>query len=159
MAHPVGMIVAMTRARVIGLGGRLPWHYPADLARFKRLTVGTAVIMGRRTWESLPKRPLVQRRNVVITKSHLPEVEHHPGLEAALAQIPGPAWVIGGAELYRAALPLVDFIDVTWVPDQVTDPAAILFPELPADFEAGAPEVHPDDPRLTLQRFQRRPAR
>ena len=115
MAHPLGMIVAMTRDRVIGLDNRLPWRYPADLARFKRLTVGSTVIMGRKTWESLPKRPLVDRRNVVITRCAPEGVEHFPSLALALAQISGPAWIIGGAELYRAALPLVDFVDVTWV--------------------------------------------
>lgn len=156
MAHPLGMIVAMTRERVIGLDNRLPWRYPADLARFKRLTIGSTVIMGRKTWESLPKRPLVDRRNVVITRGAPAEVEHFPSLELALAQISGPAWVIGGAELYRAALPLVDFVDVTWVPDVVEAPAAVRFPPFPPELQAEPEAPHPDDPRLTLQRYSRR---
>jgi dihydrofolate reductase len=156
MAQPLGMIVAMTRDRVIGLDNRLPWRYPADLARFKRLTIGSTVIMGRKTWESLPKRPLVDRRNVVITRSTGLEVEHFPSLELALGQTSGPAWIIGGAELYRAALPLVDFIDVTWVPDVVDAPAAVQFPPFPPDLDPEPEAPHPDDPRLVLQRYTRR---
>lgn len=156
MAHPLGMIVAMTRDRVIGLDNRLPWRYPADLARFKRLTVGSTVIMGRKTWESLPKRPLVDRRNVVITRGAPEGVEHFPSLALALAQISGPAWIIGGAELYRAALPLVDFVDVTWVPDVVDALAAVRFPPFPPELLAEPEAPHPDDPRLLLQRYTRR---
>ena len=63
---PISLIAAVARNGTIGRGGRMPWHLPADLARFKRLTLGHTVLMGRRTWESLG-RPLPGRRNVVLT--------------------------------------------------------------------------------------------
>ena len=68
-------IVAISPERVIGIDGELPWHYSADLRRFKRLTMGTTVIMGRRTWESIGSRPLPGRHNIVITKNPLPDID------------------------------------------------------------------------------------
>jgi len=129
----LGLIVAMTRDGVIGLDGRIPWHYPADLARFRRLTMGATVIMGRRTWESLPRRPLPGRRSLVLTSRPLPGVETAATLTEALMMVVGDAWVIGGAQVYAEALPLVDRIEVTYVPDVVRDgPGVVRCPPLGA---------------------------
>ena len=68
-------IVAMSPARVIGVNGALPWHYPADLRRFKERTLGATIIMGRLTWESIGCKKLPKRRNVEITGAQLPHVE------------------------------------------------------------------------------------
>lgn len=156
-----GIIVAMTPGRVIGLEGTIPWHYPADLKRFKRLTTGATVIMGRRTWESLPEknRPLPDRRNVVITSREIEGVETYPSLEEVLGVIDEgeDVWFIGGEQLYDAALDHADFIDVVWVPEEIEDPDATRFPPLdPLVWEEGEIAPLEEDPRLKHQVFWRR---
>lgn len=107
--HPVAIIAAIAANGVIGAGNGLPWRIPADLRRFRALTMDHAIIMGRRTWQSLP-HALPGRQNIVVTRD--------PGLRAkgallatsldeALASVerPGPAFVIGGAQIYALALP------------------------------------------------------
>jgi dihydrofolate reductase len=116
---PLGIVVAMTRSGVIGLGGRLPWDLPADRQLFRRLTIGNTVIMGRRTFESLPGA-LPGRHNLVVSRSsrELPGAAVCPTLGAALAagrRLQRPLFVIGGRDLYREALPLADFLHVSWV--------------------------------------------
>jgi dihydrofolate reductase len=153
------MIVAMTPERVIGLDGRLPWHHPADLSRFKRLTLGSAVLMGRHTWESLPKKPLPGRRNLVLARAPIEGVETFSRLADALDAVDGDLWFIGGARLYAEALPFTDLLDVTWVPDRVDPraPGAVLFPDLDLSaFEAGPRTPLDEDPRLMNQVFMRR---
>jgi len=105
---PVALVVAMTGAGVIGAGGTLPWHLPADLRRFRRITLGHPVVMGRRTHESIG-RPLPQRHNIVVTRRsdyRAPDCTVVHGLEQALqaAAGDGEVMVIGGAALYREAL-------------------------------------------------------
>lgn len=107
------LIMARTRAGVIGHQNTLPWHLPEDLAHFKRLTQGCPVIMGRNTWESLPPRwrPLPGRTNIVVTRNphwHADGAHAATSLAQALAlcQEADTAWVIGGAQLYAAAQPL-----------------------------------------------------
>lgn len=110
----------MARGRVIGAHNALPWHLPEDLAHFRAATRGHPVVMGRKTWDSLPPRfrPLPGRRNVVVTRNTAwqaegAEVAH--SLEAALALAAGSerVFVIGGAELYAAALPLAQTLLLT----------------------------------------------
>ena len=155
-----GLIAALSREGVIGVDGRLPWHYPADLARFRRTTVGATVIMGRRTWESLPRRPLPDRRNLVVSARPLDGVEVHRDLDAALRAATGDVWVIGGAQLYAAALGVVDRLDLTHVPDSIAREraGAVTFP--PFDREAFDVEVPrgplPEDPRLEREVLVRR---
>src|SRR5687767_10290451 len=110
----LAIIAAMTDARVIGKENQLPWRLGADLKRFKELTMAHPMIMGRKTWESLPKRPLPGRPNLVISRN--------PGYEAPGAMVchtlkqavgelaPSHAWafVIGGAALFSEALPLAE---------------------------------------------------
>jgi dihydrofolate reductase len=145
----VALIWAQSRNRVIGSDGGIPWHLPEDLARFRELTTGAPVIMGRRTWDSLPQRfrPLPGRRNIVVTRqrgwdARGTSVAHtlDEALEVAAAARPadairagdpapaGPgrtttttttAWVIGGGELYREALPRADRLEVTEVDVEV----------------------------------------
>lgn len=115
----VTLVVACAENRVIGRDGGLPWRLPDDLRRFRRLTTGHAVVMGRHTWESIG-RPLPERRNVVVTSRPLDAtgVEAHASLAAALAAVadadPEPC-VIGGEALYAAALPLATRIERTLV--------------------------------------------
>ena len=113
----VGLVWAQAANGVIGVDGGLPWQLPEDLARFKELTLGSTVVMGRATWESLPPavRPLPGRRNVVLTRQpgwQAPGAVVARSLAEALDQ-PGDVWVIGGASVYREALPLADVVVVT----------------------------------------------
>jgi dihydrofolate reductase len=105
----VRMVWAQAADRVIGAGGTLPWHLPEDLHLFRLLTRGATVVMGRRTWESLPARvrPLPGRRNVVLSTTTVPlgpDVVVARSVEEVLA-VDGDLWVIGGGEVYRAFLP------------------------------------------------------
>ena len=121
MSHPGGtrvyLIAAVAANGVIGAGGKLPWRLPEDLRHFKELTLGHPVIMGRKTWESLGK-PLPGRENIVVTRSRgydAPGAHVAASLQAALALCAGEAvaFVIGGSELYAAALPLADAMVIT----------------------------------------------
>ena len=130
----LSIIVAHSRDRVIGRDGDLPWHLPADLRRFKELTQGHPVIMGRRTWESLPERfrPLPGRRNIVLTRQpgyEAPGAEVMPDLATAVAACAGDGFVIGGGQVYGDALPLADRAYVTHVDTEVDGDA--FFPDLP----------------------------
>ena len=106
----VYLVAAVAANGIIGANGRLPWHLPEDLQHFKRLTLGHAVIMGRKTWQSIGK-PLPNRNNIVVTRSRgfaAPGAQVASTFEQALALCPAdkPVFVIGGSEVYRAALPL-----------------------------------------------------
>ena len=106
----IAIIAAVARNGVIGYGNRMPWHLPEDLKRFRRLTLGHAVIMGRRTFESIGK-PLSGRSNIVVTRSPdwtRPGCHAAHSLEAALAAVNEreDTFVIGGAEIYALALPI-----------------------------------------------------
>jgi dihydrofolate reductase len=133
----IGMVYARARNGVIGRDNQLPWHLPEDLAHFKRVTLGAPVLMGRRTWDSLPGRfrPLPGRRNIVITRQpawQAEGAERQPSLAQALDACRGEpqVWIIGGAEIYREALPWAHCAEVT---------------EIDRDFEgtAHAPDLGP----------------
>ncbi|HEY0119781.1 MAG TPA: dihydrofolate reductase [Cellulomonas sp.] len=139
----LGLIWAQTPAGVIGKGGALPWRVPEDLARFRHVTNGFPVVMGRATWLSLPERnrPLPGRLNVVLSRDagFVPEgARPAPSMGAALSALSEPdgiddeVWVIGGAAVYAAALPLADRLEVTEV-------------DVDTDGDAFAPEVDPAD--------------
>ena len=111
------MIAAVASNGVIGAAGDLPWRLPEDLKRFKALTMGHPIIMGRRTWTSIG-RALPGRRNIVVTRQSgfvAPGAEVAASLDAAIALCGNAAlaYVIGGAELYAAALPLADALELT----------------------------------------------
>lgn len=111
------LIAAVAANGVIGAENRLPWRLAEDLRRFRALTTGHAVIMGRRTWESLP-RALPGRQNIVVTRREgysAPGAEVAPSLDDALARVrmPPPVFCIGGGELYRAALARATRLELT----------------------------------------------
>lgn len=116
----ITLIAAVARNGVIGKDNALPWHLPEDLRHFKALTMGHAVIMGRKTWESLPERfrPLPGRRNIVVTRNPAYVAEGATvvaSLAAAREKVGSgdTAFVIGGAELYAHALPLAGRLELT----------------------------------------------
>ena len=118
----LGLVWAQSTSGVIGRGGDIPWRVPEDLARFKELTLGHTVVMGRRTWESLPAkvRPLPVRRNVVLSRRSdfvADGAEVVDSLEAALARAEDEpqTWVIGGEQVYLLALPAATRCEVTEV--------------------------------------------
>ena len=150
-------IVAITQDRVIGVDGKLPWRYSADLKRFKQLTLGTTIIMGRGTWESIGAKSLTGRRNIVITRSLLDGVQCYPTIPAALVTCTGDVWFIGGGQLYTAALEFCDFIDVTQVPDKNSAGKIVYFPELdPSVWQAEPITPLAADPMLSHRRYYRR---
>ena len=131
----VNMIVAMGIDGAIGKEGDLIWHIPEDLKHFKALTTGHPVIMGRKTWESLPKRPLPGRRNIVLTRQQeyeTPGAEKADSIETALeiTSEENP-FIIGGAEVYKAALPFVTKLHLTIVEDKCDN--ADAFFQIPLD--------------------------
>ncbi|MFI6978988.1 dihydrofolate reductase [Embleya sp. NPDC050154] len=128
----VGLIWAQTLDGVIGADNAIPWRLPEDLAHFKATTLGHPVVMGRKTWDSLPSRfrPLPGRRNIVVTRNPrwAAEGAERAGsitealelaAESSEPGVPGAAWVIGGGEIYRAALAYATMLSVTEVESTV----------------------------------------
>jgi dihydrofolate reductase len=144
----LALVVAVADNGVIGRGNALPWHLPADLAHFKRLTLDKPILMGRRTWESLPGL-LPRRRHIVLTRDpgyHAPGCRVVTSLDAAIGaagQVP-ELMVIGGAQLYAETLPLARRLYLTRVhgrPD-----GDVHFPDWdPADWQEIAHIEHPAD--------------
>ena len=99
-----GILVAVSPEGIIGKDNTIPWHYSTDLKRFKRLTISNTIIMGRKTWESLPIKPLPERRNIVITRSSIEGVECFRSIDDALQTCEGDIWFIGGAGIYEEAM-------------------------------------------------------
>ncbi len=131
----IRIIAATGRDGAIGRRGDLAFHISADLRRFKTLTTGHTVVMGRRTFESLPKGALPRRRNIVVTRNHAfsaPGAECAPSLEAALAMAASPqtdTFIIGGGEIYSQSMPLADELLLTEV-DAVCHGADTFFPAI-----------------------------
>ena len=142
------LIVAYGRNGEIGAHGALPWgrNLPGDLAQFKRRTTGGSIIMGRRTFESIGKRPLPDRENIVVssTPAGVSGVLTALSLESAYALARYPIFIIGGARLYRAALPTVDVIYATEV-DATFPDADTFFPKLSGEWQEVAREHHQAD--------------
>jgi len=143
----VGIIYARARNGVIGKDNRMPWHLPEDLAHFKATTLGCPVLMGRKTWDSLPPkfRPLPGRRNIVITRQAdwaAEGVQRAASLDEALALCAGEprAWVIGGAQIYRQAVGLADRAEVTVIDADFEGDA--FAPELDARWQEAARSSH-----------------
>jgi dihydrofolate reductase len=153
----IGAIAAASHDGVIGVNGRLPWHYGEDLKRFKRLTMGTTVVMGRRTWESIGARALPGRRNIVISRTDQAGAEFFRSIEDALGTCRGDVWFVGGAQLYAAAMPWCDLLDITVVPDRVDEAGAVRFPTIDAAvWELAEERPLEADPRLLTRRYRRR---
>jgi dihydrofolate reductase len=127
----VSLIAALDRNRFIGKANRLPWHLPADLQHFKRMTLGKPIIMGRKTWESLPGL-LPGRTHIVISRNPGCRVEGAVLAESPVAALRAAGevpevMVVGGAEIYRQMLPLAQCMYLTWVETSVDGDAR--FPE------------------------------
>ncbi len=153
----VTLIAAMSRNRVIGRGNALPWRMPADMQRFKRRTMGGAVIMGRRTWDTMNGKPLPERTNIVVTRDAgftaagvIVTHDIDEAIRAAREAHPDAAeiFIVGGAEIYRLALPLADRIDLTVIETNIADGDA-HFPEFEQDaqWRLQREESHPADER------------
>ena len=158
----IGIVVAHSANRVIGRDGGMPWHLPSDLRRFRELTVGQTVVMGRRTFESLPAafRPLPDRRNIVLTSDPTyvaPGGEVAGDLAAALAACDGSCVVIGGGEVYEQALPMAARVHTTHIDAEVDGDT--FFPALaPAEWvcvEHGEP-VAENGHTFTFRTYERR---
>ncbi len=158
------LIVAMARDRVIGKDGQLPWHLSADLKRFKALTMGHPIVMGRKTWDSIG-RALPGRRNIVVSRNEklaVNDADRATSLRAALdlAADAEQVFVIGGEQIYRQALPLADRIELTEIDTAVAGDA--WFPEFDQDqWDEQQRESHSDPASglrydfVTLERVRR----
>jgi dihydrofolate reductase len=156
------LIAALAANRIIGRDNALPWHLPADLQRFKRLTMGRPVLMGRKTFESIGK-PLPGRRNLVITRDRnytAPGCEVVHSLDAAIAACADAQeiFVIGGAQLYREALPRAQVLEFTEIHAEFRGDAQ--FPEFAMkDWRESGREIHDDETgipfRYDFARYER----
>jgi dihydrofolate reductase len=122
MSAAIVLVLAMADNGVIGASGTIPWRIPDDMKRFKALTIGKPIVMGRKTWDSFPKRPLPGRTNIVITRDKGWTAEgavavHSLDEALACARVENPSEiaVIGGGEIYKAALPLATRVELTEV--------------------------------------------
>lgn len=160
---PLSLIVAHDETGLIGRDGDLPWRLPNDLKHFKALTLGHTVLMGRKTWQSLPRKPLPERENRVLTRDAAfvaPGATVFTDLAAALAApAQGQLFVIGGAELYRLCLPLAATLHITRV--HTSTEGDTYFPHYAsANYRETACVIHPADEKhahaysfLTLERL------
>lgn len=160
----VSLVAAVARGGVIGRAGSIPWRLPEDVAHFKELTTGHAVVMGRKTWDSIPERfrPLPGRRNMVVTRN--PEwqaegAQRASSLEEALELLVDEAhvFVVGGAEIYAAALPFADELVLTEI--DLEAEGDTHFPAWdPAGFGERAREEHvaEDGTRFAIVTYGRR---
>ena len=129
----ISIIVAVSEDRGIGKDNKLLWHISEDLKRFKRLTFGNTVIMGKRTWESLPRRPLPGRRNIVLTDDKTENIENAVtaySIEDSLSKCEKneEIFIMGGGSIYRQFMPFADRLYITHVHKKA--PADIYFPEI-----------------------------
>ena len=161
----VTLVAALAHGGVIGDRNTIPWRLPEDVAHFRSLTMGHAVVMGRRTWDSIPERfrPLPGRRNVVVTRNaawHADGAERASSLEEALALVAEAehVFVIGGAQIYAAALPLADELALTEI--ELTVAGDTVFPSFdPEEFREVAREanVAADGTPFAFVTYARRP--
>lgn len=147
----LSIIVAVASDGAIGRANDLLWHLPADLKRFKELTTGHTILMGRKTFESLPHGPLPNRRNIIISRSlpTQPGAEVYPTIQQAMEACASDeeVFIIGGGEIYRQLLPNTERIYLTRVQASFPD-AEVFFPELdPTEWVEEAREVYPRDER------------
>ncbi len=115
----------------IGKDGKLPWHISEDLKNFKRLTSGSTILMGRNTWESLPIRPLPERRNIVLSSKEVSDVEYYTSVKECIETLDGDGieklFVIGGTTVYRNFIHRADELHITHV-DELTEGIDTYFP-------------------------------
>ncbi|MEC3917103.1 dihydrofolate reductase [Nocardia sp. CDC160] len=141
MSRTIGLIWAQTPKGIIGRDNAIPWRIPEDMAHFKDVTWGHPVVMGRKTWDSLPARfrPLEGRRNIVVTRQSdwSAEGAERAGSLAEALELAGDrsVWIAGGGEIYRAAMPLATELMVTEVDADIDGDtlAPVIDPEWQAD--------------------------
>ena len=150
------LIVAVADNGVIGAGGAIPWRQKSDMQRFKAMTMGRPIVMGRKTFISFPRRPLPGRTNIVITRDaefRAPGAIVTHSVAEAVAIARGDAMrrsaaevaVLGGAEIYAATMPLADRLEITEV--HASPPGDTVFPAIdPSRWEEVARERHPSGP-------------
>lgn len=155
------LVVAVADNGVIGQDGALPWRIPADLARFKALTMGHTIVMGRKTWDSLPRKPLPGRINIVVTRQPDWQADgaiRAASLDQAIGSAAGPVFVIGGAEIYAQALAQATRIELTEVHGDFAGDAHFAFDRASWRETARESQVTPDGLRysyVTLTRVSR----
>ena len=137
MKHHIAAIVATDQRGAIGAGGNLLCHMPADMKHFREMTMGHSIVMGRKTFESFPKRPLPGRQNIVITRkrSYRPEgatVAHSIKSAIKFANMEGDVFIIGGEQIYRQAFDLVETLYLTII-HHTFDNADTFFPAIVHD--------------------------
>src|SRR3989338_8637191 len=145
-------IVAMSENRVIGRNNQLPWYFAEDLKHFKQVTMGSTVIMGRKTFESIGSKPLPGRENFVLSRwrsaeEHLEHLKFFDSLDKAIKEVrTEKAFIAGGAELYRQTIEMADGIYLTYVKSQFDGDA--FYPPIPACFKEISKEPVPGNPHL-----------
>ena len=147
----IAMIAAMANNRVIGKNNQMPWHLPADLKHFKKVTLGKPVIMGRKTYQSIGKA-LPGRRNIVISRQSgllSADADWVQSIEQALALVQHEAevMVIGGAEIYRQVLPMADTLYITDIDLSVEGDAFFPDYQAAASWNEQSSEFHQPDPQ------------
>lgn len=152
----ISIIVAIAENNAIGFENKLIYWLPNDLKRFKALTTGNTVVMGRKTFESLPKGALPNRRNIVLSRGGKPEdfpgADLYGSLHDALASCEGDVFIIGGASVYEEAFAVADRLCVTYVYD-TPEKADTFFPEIDKNvWEEVSREEHNKDEKHT-QRY------
>ncbi len=132
----ISIIVAIAENNAIGFENKLIYWLPNDLKRFKQLTTGNTIVMGRKTFESLPKGALPNRRNIVLSRNgkaeDFPGADLYPNLQDALASCEGEVYIIGGASVYKEAMAVADRLCLTYVYDTPKN-ADTFFPEIDMD--------------------------
>lgn len=152
-------IVAHDPNRLIGANNALPWHLPGDLAFFKKTTTGHAIVMGRKTYQSIG-RPLPKRQNIVLTRDPqwaapgVTVITDPAALGSLALENEGPIYIIGGSQIYEAFLPLLDELLVTCV--KKTYQGDTYFPEY--DHLFGEPEILVEEDEYEVRRFTKRAA-
>ena len=136
------MIWAQDRNCAIGRSGTLPWHFSEDLKNFKKLTTGKTIVMGRKTWDSLPKKPLPNRRNIVISSTNQENVESYTSIEECIDSLGGDeevsdVYIIGGMLIYKFFYEHADTLHISFINDSYED-TDTFFPidldQIKADF-------------------------
>ena len=154
-------MAAVSPEGIIGVDQRIPWNYPSDIQRLWRLTRGSTVVFGRLTWETLPIRPVRNRRNMVVSAGLVRGAEtFHSVADAVSASIGETVWFLGGTRIYEEAMDYVDFLDITYIPNHVSlnpEQHAVYFPRIDSSrWLAGPLILDLDEFGITRRRYLRR---
>ncbi len=153
-------IAAVAAGGILAVDGRIPWRRPKDVKRLWRLTRASTIILGRLSWEDVPRRPVPGRTNFVLTSRELPGARCFASLADAIAAAEGDVWFLGGERVYLEAMERADFLDVTHIPDPIpvaSGQAVARFPAVdPNRWRAGPPLPDPTDPGVIRRRHVRR---